>query len=126
MVSPAGGPDNQPFSKAVGQMATDGLREPPSMLPIATRDYLRFGALRSLSLFRAMTRDPTLERLCLVDRCSAPVSRSRRLTQTGVGDGAAAAKRWSGSWNRLLGRRVAGLGPGLVALQSADLGPAAR
>ena len=33
------------------------------MLPIATRDYLRFGALRSLSLFRAMTRYPTLERL---------------------------------------------------------------
>jgi len=41
----------------------DGVREPPSMLPIATRDYLRFGALRSLSLFRAMTRYPTLERL---------------------------------------------------------------
>jgi pimeloyl-ACP methyl ester carboxylesterase len=63
LVSPAGGPNNQPLGKAVGQMAMDGLREPPSMLPIATRDYLRFGALRSLSLFRAMTRYPTLERL---------------------------------------------------------------
>jgi pimeloyl-ACP methyl ester carboxylesterase len=33
------------------------------MVPIAVRDYLRFGALQSLSLFRAMTRYPTLERL---------------------------------------------------------------
>ena len=33
------------------------------MLPIATRDYLRFGVLQSLSLFKAMTRYPTLERL---------------------------------------------------------------
>jgi pimeloyl-ACP methyl ester carboxylesterase len=63
LVSPAGGPNNQPLGKAIGQMAMDGLREPPSMLPIATRDYLRFGAVRSLSLFRAMTRYPTLERL---------------------------------------------------------------
>ena len=63
MVSPAGGPNNQPLGRAIGQMAMDGLREPPSMLPIATRDYLRFGVLQSLSLFRAMTRYPTLERL---------------------------------------------------------------
>jgi pimeloyl-ACP methyl ester carboxylesterase len=63
LVSPAGGPNNQPLGRAVAQMAIDGLREPPSMLPIATRDYLRFGVLRSLSLFRAMTRYPTLERL---------------------------------------------------------------
>src|SRR6476620_3183415 len=63
LVSPAGGPNNQPLGRAIGQMAIDGLREPPSMLPIATRDYLRFGALRSLRLFRAMTRYPTLQRL---------------------------------------------------------------
>jgi pimeloyl-ACP methyl ester carboxylesterase len=63
LVSPAGGPNNRPLARAVRQMAMDGLREPPSMLPIAVRDYLRFGALRSLSLFRAMTRYPTLERL---------------------------------------------------------------
>ena len=63
LVSPAGGPNNQPLGRAVGQMAMDGLREPLSMLPIAARDYLRFGVLRSLSLFRAMTRYPTLERL---------------------------------------------------------------
>jgi pimeloyl-ACP methyl ester carboxylesterase len=63
MVSPAGGPTNQPMARALLQMATDGTREPPSMVPIAVRDYLRFGVLKSLSLFRAMTRYPTLERL---------------------------------------------------------------
>jgi pimeloyl-ACP methyl ester carboxylesterase len=63
LVSPAGGPNNQPLRRALSQMAVDGLREPPSMLPIAVRDYLRFGVLQSLSLFRAMTRYPTLDRL---------------------------------------------------------------
>jgi pimeloyl-ACP methyl ester carboxylesterase len=63
LVSPAGGPNNRPLLRAIRQMATDSLREPPSIAPIAVRDYLRFGVLQSLSLFRAMTRYPTLERL---------------------------------------------------------------
>src|SRR4051794_34996961 len=63
LVSPAGGPNNQPLVRALGQMAVDGLREPLSMVPIAVRDYLRFGALQSLSLFKSMTQYPTLERL---------------------------------------------------------------
>lgn len=63
LVSPAGGPNNQPLARAIRQMATDGLREPWSMVPIAARDYLRFGVLQSWSLFKAMTRYPTLERL---------------------------------------------------------------
>ncbi len=67
LVSPAGGPNNQPMAHALRQMAQDGFREPPSMLPIAVRDYLRFGALQSLSLFRAMTRYPTLDNLHLLD-----------------------------------------------------------
>jgi pimeloyl-ACP methyl ester carboxylesterase len=67
LVSPAGGPNNQPLARALRQMALDGLREPPSMVPIAVRDYLRFGALRSLALFRAMTRYPTLENLPRLD-----------------------------------------------------------
>ena len=33
------------------------------MLPIAVRDYLRFGVLQGVALFGAMTRYPTLERL---------------------------------------------------------------
>jgi pimeloyl-ACP methyl ester carboxylesterase len=63
LVSPAGGPNNQPLIRAIRQMATDGLREPVSMVPIAVRDYLRFGVVQSVSLFRAMTRYPTLERI---------------------------------------------------------------
>lgn len=66
LVSPAGGPNNQPLRRALRQMAQDGLREPPSMLPIATRDYLRFGVMQSLSLFKAMTRYPTLDNLHLL------------------------------------------------------------
>jgi pimeloyl-ACP methyl ester carboxylesterase len=67
LVSPAGGPNNQPLGRALRQMAQDGVREPLSMLPIAARDYLRFGALQSLSLFKAMTRYPTLANLHLLD-----------------------------------------------------------
>ena len=62
-VSPAGGPNNRPILRVIGQMLVDGLREPPSMVPIAVRDYLRFGVLQGLALFKAMTRYPTIERL---------------------------------------------------------------
>jgi pimeloyl-ACP methyl ester carboxylesterase len=63
LVSPAGGPNNQPMLRALRQMAHDGLREPPGMVRLATHDYLRFGLRQSLSLFAAMVRYPTLERL---------------------------------------------------------------
>jgi pimeloyl-ACP methyl ester carboxylesterase len=63
LVSPAGGPNNRPLGRVIKQMLIDGVREPPSMLPIAVRDYLRFGVLQGRSLFDAMTRYPTLERL---------------------------------------------------------------
>jgi len=63
LVSPAGGPNNQPVGRALKQMVLDGPREPKSMLPIAARDYLRFGVLRSWALFKAMIAYPTLERL---------------------------------------------------------------
>jgi pimeloyl-ACP methyl ester carboxylesterase len=63
LVSPAGGPNNQPLGRAIRQMAMDAPREPISMLPIAVRDYLRFGLLQGWSLFKAMTAYPTLERL---------------------------------------------------------------
>jgi pimeloyl-ACP methyl ester carboxylesterase len=67
-VSPAGGPNNQPLVTAIGQMTIDGLREPLALARIAIRDYFRFGLLRSLARFRAMTRYPTLDRLALLDR----------------------------------------------------------
>lgn len=67
-VSPAGGPNNQPLPKALGQMAIDGFREPLDMAWIAARDYLRFGVLQSLSLFRAMVGYPAIDRLARIDR----------------------------------------------------------
>jgi len=67
LVSPAGGPNNRPLPRALRQMAVDGIREPMSMSRVAIRDYLRFGVLQSLSLFRAMTRYPTLDRLAMLD-----------------------------------------------------------
>jgi pimeloyl-ACP methyl ester carboxylesterase len=63
LVSPAGGPNNQPMGRALRQMALDGPREPFSLYPIAVADYVRFGVPRSWALFRAMTAYPTLERL---------------------------------------------------------------
>jgi pimeloyl-ACP methyl ester carboxylesterase len=63
LVSPAGGVQNQPLLRALGQLATDGIRESPRMLPVAVPDYVRFGPLNGLRLFRAMTLYPSLERL---------------------------------------------------------------
>lgn len=63
LVSPAGGPNNQPMGRAIWQMTKDSVREPLSMVPIAVRDYLRFGVVTSLQLFRAMTAFPTIERV---------------------------------------------------------------
>jgi pimeloyl-ACP methyl ester carboxylesterase len=63
LVSPAGGPNNQPLPRAIAQMAIDGVREPISMVPIAVRDYLRFGVLQGLRLFAAMMRFPSVDRI---------------------------------------------------------------
>ena len=63
LVSLAGGPHNQPLPKALLQMTRDGLVEPPSLLPVAAPDYLRFGTGRALRLFTAMTRFPAYERV---------------------------------------------------------------
>ena len=63
LVSPAGGEHNQPLLRALGQLATDALRESPRMLPVALPDYLRFGPVDGLRLFHELTRFPSLERL---------------------------------------------------------------
>lgn len=63
LVSPAGGPHSQPLVRAIGQMARDGLREPPRMMTMVTPDYLGFGPINALRLFHAMTRFPAVERL---------------------------------------------------------------
>ena len=67
LVGPAGGPNNQPLPRAVAQLAKDMPREPASMARVALPDYLRFGPIRGVSLFRAMTRFPTIERLHEMD-----------------------------------------------------------
>lgn len=63
LVSPAGGVHNQPLRRALGQLATDVLRESPRMVPVALPDYLRFGPLNGLRLFHELTLFPSLERL---------------------------------------------------------------
>jgi pimeloyl-ACP methyl ester carboxylesterase len=63
LVSPAGGVQNQPLPRALGQLAVDGLRESPRMARVAVPDYLRFGPLNALRLFHQLTRFPSLERL---------------------------------------------------------------
>jgi pimeloyl-ACP methyl ester carboxylesterase len=63
LVSPAGGVHNQPMARALGQLARDAFRESTKMFPVALPDYVRFGPLNGLRLFRELTRFPSLERL---------------------------------------------------------------
>jgi pimeloyl-ACP methyl ester carboxylesterase len=63
LVSPAGGVQNQPLTRALGQLAKDVARESPKMFPVALPDYVRFGPLNGLRLFRELTLFPSLERL---------------------------------------------------------------
>ena len=63
LVSPAGGVHNQPLRRALGQLATDVVRESPRMIPVALPDYVRFGPLNGLRLFHELTLFPSLERL---------------------------------------------------------------
>jgi len=77
LVSPAGGPTNQPMPRAIGQMMLDAPREPLGMLPIAVRDYLHFGVLQSWRLFKSMTEFPTLERVRHLDMPTLLVAGAR-------------------------------------------------
>ncbi len=77
LVSPAGGPMNLPMRRAIWQMALDGPREPLGMLPIAVRDYLHFGVLQGLRLFKSMTEFPTLERVRHLDMPTLLVAGAR-------------------------------------------------
>jgi pimeloyl-ACP methyl ester carboxylesterase len=63
LVSPAGGAQNQPLTRALGQLGRDVFRESPKMLPVALPDYVRFGPINGLRLFGELTRYPSLERL---------------------------------------------------------------
>lgn len=63
LVSPAGGVQNRPLPRALAQLALDVMRESPRMAPVALPDYLRFGPVNGLRLFRELTLYPSLERL---------------------------------------------------------------
>ena len=63
LVSPAGGLQNQPLRRGLGQLALDVMRESPRMVPVALPDYLRFGPINGLRLFHQLTLFPSLERL---------------------------------------------------------------
>lgn len=63
LVSPAGGVQNQPLPRALGQLALDVVRESRRMVPVALPDYLRFGPVDGLRLFHQLTLFPSLARL---------------------------------------------------------------
>ncbi|MGZ0710713.1 alpha/beta fold hydrolase (plasmid) [Coraliomargarita sp. W4R53] len=63
LVSPAGGLYNQPLRRAISQLSRDAPREPTRMARVAVPDYLRFGVPSTISLFKALTQYPTLQRL---------------------------------------------------------------
>jgi pimeloyl-ACP methyl ester carboxylesterase len=67
LVSPAGGPHNQPLFRGLPQLALDGMRESPRMFIVAVPDYLKFGVMNAFRLFRAMTRYPTIENFLHLD-----------------------------------------------------------
>ncbi|MBN0039804.1 alpha/beta hydrolase [Cellulosimicrobium cellulans] len=66
LASPAGGVHNQPFSRALTQLARDAGRESPRMARIAVPDYARFGPVNALHLFAELVRFPSLERVIRV------------------------------------------------------------
>ena len=63
LVSPAGGVYNEPMARAFWQLSLAGLREPLGMLPIAARDYSRFGVRSSVALLRSMLAYPAAQRV---------------------------------------------------------------
>jgi pimeloyl-ACP methyl ester carboxylesterase len=63
LVSPAGGRQNQPLGRAVGQLVVDAARESPRMARVAIPDYVGFGPVNAFNLFAQLTRFPALERL---------------------------------------------------------------
>ena len=66
LASPAGGMHNQPFSRALVQLARDAVRESPRMARIAVPDYVRFGPVNALQVFAELVRFPSLERVVRV------------------------------------------------------------
>lgn len=55
LVSPSGGQHNEPLLRGTSQLVADGSREGLRLMRIAVPDYVRFGPVNALHLFRAMT-----------------------------------------------------------------------
>jgi pimeloyl-ACP methyl ester carboxylesterase len=77
LASPAGGVHNQPFARALTQLARDAVRESPRMASLAVPDYLRFGPVSTFALFGELTRYPALERFLRVQVPALAVVGSR-------------------------------------------------
>ena len=84
LAAPAGGVHNQPLPRALGQLAVDAVRESPRMATVAVPDYLGFGPVNALRLFRELTRFPSLERLLAAPVPSLAVLGSRDPLLPGV------------------------------------------
>lgn len=63
LVSPAGGEQNQPMRRALGQLTRDVGREDPRMARVALPDYVRFGPVNGMRLFHELTLFPAQQRL---------------------------------------------------------------
>jgi pimeloyl-ACP methyl ester carboxylesterase len=63
LVSPAGGVYNEPMARAFWQLGLAASREPLGMVPIAARDYSRFGLRSSVALLRSMLAYPAARRV---------------------------------------------------------------
>ncbi len=74
LASPAGGVHNQPFGRALTQLARDAVRESPRMARVAVPDYVRFGPVNALQLFAELARFPSLERVLRVPCRRSPSS----------------------------------------------------
>jgi pimeloyl-ACP methyl ester carboxylesterase len=63
LVSPVGGPLNQPLARAATQLARATIREPLPLTRIMLQEYVRFGPVNSVRAFHRMIGYPTIERL---------------------------------------------------------------
>jgi pimeloyl-ACP methyl ester carboxylesterase len=63
LVSPAGGHHNRPIWRGASQLILAGMREPLGMVPIGARDYLHYGIIQTIALFRSMIAYPIARRV---------------------------------------------------------------
>ena len=87
LVAPAGGLHNQPLTRAIRQLAHDGVREPTRLMPVAVPDYVRFGVPSTFKMFRALTQYPSLDRLLDLEGPDAGGARGPRSADAEPGPG---------------------------------------